>query len=126
MKKQIQTDNAPRAIGPYSQAIRAGDMIFVSGQIPVDPATGDIAQSVGQQAVQALENVGAVLAASGASFADVVKTTVFLRDMNDFGEVNEVYARYFEAPFPARACVEVVRLPKDVLIEIEAVAMVER
>jgi 2-iminobutanoate/2-iminopropanoate deaminase len=126
LKKQIQTDKAPRAIGPYSQAIQAGNMVFVSGQIPIDPATGEIVQDIEHQAVQVLENVGAVLAAAGATFADVVKTTVFVRDLNDFARVNEIYARYFEAPFPARACIEVSRLPKDVLIEVEALAVVDQ
>ena len=120
---EIKTDNAPKAIGPYSQAIRAGKMIFVSGQIPVNPATGEVAADVERQTAQALENLGAVLAASSASFTDVVKATVFIRNMDDFAKINEVYARYFAAPFPARACVEVSRLPKDVLIEIEAVAV---
>jgi 2-iminobutanoate/2-iminopropanoate deaminase len=126
LKKQIQTDKAPLAIGPYSQAIRAGNMVFVSGQIPIDPATGEILQGIERQAVQVMENIRSVLAAAGASFADVVKTTVFVRDLNDFARVNEIYARYFEAPFPARACVEVSRLPKDVLVEVEALAVVDQ
>ena len=120
---EIKTSQAPKAIGPYSQAIRAGNMIFVSGQIPIDPATGTVAMGIEQQAAQVFENVAAVLAAAGASFSDVAKTTVFIRNMDDFAKVNEVYARYFAAPFPARACVEVSRLPKDVLIEVEAVAV---
>ncbi len=122
---EIKTDRAPQAIGPYSQGIQAGNMVFTSGQIPVDPATGAVAQGAEQQAAQALENVRAVLAAAGASLSDVVKTTVFIRDMNDFAKINEVYARYFTAPYPARSCVEVSRLPKDVLIEVEAVAAVK-
>jgi 2-iminobutanoate/2-iminopropanoate deaminase len=126
LKKQIQTDKAPLAIGPYSQAIRAGNMVFVSGQIPIDPATGEILQGIERQAVQVMENIRSVLAAAGASFSDVVKTTVFVRDLNDFARVNEIYARYFEAPFPARACVEVSRLPKDVLVEVEALAVVDQ
>jgi 2-iminobutanoate/2-iminopropanoate deaminase len=122
---EIKTDRAPKAIGPYSQAIQAGDMIFVSGQIPVNTGTDEVAADIERQAAQALENLGAVLAAAGATFADVVKTTVFIRNMDDFAKVNEVYARYFTAPFPARACVEVSRLPKDVLVEVEAVAVTQ-
>ncbi len=125
MRTEIKTDSAPQAIGPYAQGIRTGNMIFTSGQIPVDPITGAVVQGIEQQAAQALENLKAVLAAAGASLADVVKTTVFIRDMNDFGKINEVYARFFTQPFPARSCVEVSRLPKDVLIEIEAVAVVK-
>ena len=124
-KTEIKTGSAPQAIGPYSQGIQAGGLVFTSGQIPVNPQTGAIAQGVEEQAAQALENVKAVLAAAGAELAGVVKTTVFIKDMGDFAKINEVYARYFAAPYPARSCVEVARLPKDVLIEIEAVAAVK-
>lgn len=122
MKKAIKTEKAPQAIGPYSQGIRFGNMIFTSGQIPVDPASGTIAEGIEQQTKQAIENVKAVLATEGASLADVVKTTVFIKNMGDFSKINEVYAGYFTEPYPARSCVEVARLPKDVLIEIEAIA----
>ncbi len=122
---EIKTDGAPQAIGPYSQGIKTGGLVFTSGQIPVDPKTGAIVQGVEAQAAQALENVKAVLVAAGASLADAVKVTVFIKDMNDFLKINEVYAGYFTAPYPARTCVEVSRLPKDVLIEIEAVAVVK-
>ncbi len=125
-KKEVSTEHAPRAIGPYSQGVCAGSMVFVSGQIPVNPQTGSIAEGVAAQAEQALNNVGAVLEAAGASCADVVKTTVFLKDMGGFAQVNEVYARFFTAPYPARACVEVARLPKDVLVEVEAIAVVNQ
>ena len=125
IKTEIKTDSAPQAIGPYAQGIRAGNVIFTSGQIPIDPNSGTVAQGIEQQAAQALENLKAVLAAAGASFTDVVKTTVFIRDMGDFAKVNEVYARCFVPPFPARSCVEVSRLPKDVLVEIEAIAVVK-
>ena len=125
-KIEIKTDRAPKAVGPYSQGIRVGNMIFVSGQIPVDPTTGEVAPDVGRQAAQALENVAAVLNAAGASLSDIVKATVFIRNMDDFAAVNEVYASFFNAPYPARACVEVSRLPKNVLVEIEAMAVVER
>ena len=125
VKTEIKTDSAPQAIGPYSQGIRIGNMIFASGQIPVNPESGEIAQDIQLQAAQALENLKAVLAAAGVSLADVVKTTVFIRNMGDFAKINEVYARYFSSPYPARSCVEVSRLPKDVLVEVEAIAMVQ-
>lgn len=122
---EIRSENAPKAVGPYSQAIRAGGFIFASGQIPLDPSSGAVvAGDVTVQARQALTNLTAVLGAAGASLADVVKTTVFIRDMNDFSRVNEIYAQFFQTPYPARSCVEVSRLPKDVLVEIEAVAAV--
>jgi 2-iminobutanoate/2-iminopropanoate deaminase len=124
MKKQvIQTANAPAAIGPYSQAVRAGDLLFVSGQIPLDPKTGELVRSgVADETVRVLDNLKAILDAAGGSLADVVKTTIFLKDMNNFSTVNEVYGRYFPQPFPARATVEVARLPRDVNVEIEVVA----
>lgn len=125
VKTEIKTDSAPQAIGPYSQGIRIGNMLFASGQIPVNPESGEIAQDIQLQAAQALENLKAVLAAADVSLADVVKTTVFIRNMGDFAKINEVYARYFSSPYPARSCVEVSRLPKDVLVEVEAIAMVQ-
>jgi len=122
MFEPVLTDKAPAAIGPYSQGIVAGGFIFTSGQIPVDPLTGQIEKTAEKQAEQAIENLASVLTAAGSGLKSVVKTTVFIKDMNDFGSINEVYARYFSAPYPARSCVEVSRLPKNVLIEIEAVA----
>ena len=122
MKKVIATDKAPAAIGPYSQAIEIGNLVFTSGQIPVDPATGEIPEGVEAQAEQAFTNVRELLAAAGTSIDNVIKTTVFIKDMNDFGKINEIYAKYFTGSYPARSCVEVARLPKDVLIEIEAIA----
>lgn len=125
----IQTPQAPAPVGPYSQAIRAtGTMVFCSGQIALNPATGEIVGQgdVAQQTVQVMQNLEAVLQAAGASWTDVVKTTVFLADMNDFATVNGVYARYFdEATAPARACVQVARLPKDVHIEVDCIAVVD-
>ena len=122
MKKVISTDKAPTAIGPYSQATEANGFVFVSGQIPVNPATGEVAQGIEAQARQSMENVMSLLAAAGVKAEDVVKTTVFIKDMNDFAAVNAVYAEYFKTECPARACVEVARLPKDVLVEVEAIA----
>lgn len=121
-KKIIATDKAPAAIGPYSQAIEAGGFVFASGQIPVDPATGNIPEGIEAQAKQALTNVKNLMEASGLSMDNIVKTSVFIKDMNDFSKVNEVYATFFDNDFPARSCVEVVRLPKDVLIEVEVIA----
>lgn len=123
MKKVIATDKAPAAIGPYSQAIEANGFVFASGQIPVNPATGEIPEGIEAQTKQVMENVKNLLAASGASLDDVVKTSVFIKDMNDFGTVNGIYAEYFKGDCPARACVEVARLPKDVLVEMEAIAV---
>ena len=122
MKQVISTSNAPAAIGPYSQAIEVNGMVYTSGQIPVNPATGEIADSIEGQARQVMENVKNLLEAAGTSMGNVVKTTVFIKDMNDFGKINEIYAEYFEGACPARSCVEVARLPKDVLMEMEAVA----
>jgi 2-iminobutanoate/2-iminopropanoate deaminase len=120
----IHTDNAPAALGPYSQAIKSGSMLFVSGQIPLVPATMELVEGdVKAQTAQSLENLKAVLKESGADFSNVVKTTVFIKDMDQFGDINSVYAEYFGDNKPARACVEVARLPKDVLVEIEAIAM---
>ncbi len=123
MKQVISTSNAPAAIGPYSQAIEVNGMVYTSGQIPVNPATGEIADSIEGQARQVMENVKNLLEAAGTSMRNVVKTTVFIKDMNDFGKINEIYAEYFEGACPARSCVEVARLPKDVLMEMEAVAV---
>lgn len=126
MKKIISTLQAPKAIGPYSQAIVANGLMFVSGQIPVDPATGEIVSpDVKKQTEQSLKNLAAILAANGRSTADVVKTIVFIKSMNDFAAINEVYAGVFAENPPARSCVEVARLPKDVLVEIEAIAIAE-
>lgn len=122
MKQVISTEKAPAAIGPYSQAIEVNGMVFTSGQIPVDPATGKIAETVEEQAEQALKNVSEVLAAAGTDMEHVIKTTVFIKEMNDFAKINEIYAKFFTVAFPARSCVEVARLPKDVLLEIEAIA----
>ncbi len=123
--KEIKTSNAPAAIGPYSQAIKLGDLLFTSGQIPIDPATGNIPDGVEAQAEQALTNIKNLIEASGASISDTVKTTVFIKNMDDFGKINEIYAKYFSEPFPARSCVEVAKLPKDVLLEIEAIVSVK-
>ena len=121
--KEISTERAPQAIGPYSQAIDAGDKIFTSGVIPVDPATGEIAGKTAQeQARQAFTNLAALLLDAGSGIDKVIKTVVFIKNMDDFAKINEVYAEYFTRPYPARSCVEVARLPKDVLIEIEAIA----
>jgi 2-iminobutanoate/2-iminopropanoate deaminase len=123
-KKVIHTEKAPKAIGPYSQAIRAGNLIFLSGQIPIDPATGEVVRGdVRQQARQVLENVRAVLESQGLGMEDVVKTTIYLREMGRFNDVNEVYGTYFPISPPARATVEVSRLPRDAEIEIEAIAL---
>ncbi len=124
MKKVIKTDNAPQAIGPYSQAIEVDGFIFVSGQIPLDPSSGEISKGkIEEQTRLVLKNLKAVLEAGGSSLEEVVKCTVFLQDMEDFGQINSVYAEFFKPPYPARAAVQVARLPKDVKIEIEAIAM---
>lgn len=123
MKKQIATTKAPGAIGPYSQAIDAGSFVFISGQIPVDPATGNIPEGITAQTTQSLSNVKAILAEAGLSVDNVVKTTVFLADMNDFAAMNAVYAEVFTAPFPARSAVAVRELPKQVLVEVEVIAV---
>lgn len=124
-KRVVETANAPKAIGPYSQAIVAGGFVYTAGQIGSDPKTGTLVEGgIVEQAEQALKNIAAVLKASGSSMEDVVKTTVFLADINDFVKMNEVYAKYFKAPFPARSTVQVARLPRDARVEIEAVAVV--
>ena len=123
MKKEISTKKAPEAIGPYSQGIDTGTLIFTSGQIPLDPKTGKIeCEIIEFQTRQALENLANVLSAAGSDISKVIKTTLYIKNMEDFPIVNEVYSEFFEKPYPARSCVEVARLPKDVLIEIEAIA----
>ena len=122
MKNVIRTDKAPAATGPYSQAIEVNNMVFTSGVIPVDPATGNIPEGSQAQAEQAFKNLSNLLEAAGTSTANVIKTTVFIKEMNDFGAINEVYAKYFPEPYPSRSCVEVARLPKDVMLEVEAIA----
>ncbi len=123
MREAISTSAAPAAIGPYSQAIRAGGFLFVSGQIPLDPASGAlVGGQVADQTDRVLKNLGAILAAAGLSFDRVVKTTVYLADMADFAAMNEVYAQYFPAPAPARATIQAARLPRDVRVEIDLVA----
>ena len=123
MKQVIHTDSAPAAIGPYSQAIQIGDLLFVSGQVPIDPSTGAIVEGdIKAQAQQSLNNLKAILNAAGTNMGAVVKTTVFLADMNDFAAMNEVYAQFFQEPFPARSAVQVGRLPKDAKVAIEAIA----
>ena len=123
--KQISTSNAPAAIGPYSQALRTGNMMFVSGQIPVDPATGLMADTIEAQAAQSLTNLKNILAAEGLSMKNVIKTTVFLADLADFAKVNAVYEPFFEAPYPARSCVQVAAIPKGAGVEIECIAVVD-
>ena len=124
MKKVIATTNAPAAIGPYSQAIQVGNMLFASGQLGIDPATGNFVEgAVKEQTAQAFKNVKAILAEAGLDISDVVKTTVFLADMGDFGAMNEVYASQFEGAFPARSAVAVKTLPKNGLVEIEVIAV---
>jgi 2-iminobutanoate/2-iminopropanoate deaminase len=125
MKEIVSTDRAPGAIGPYSQAIKAGGMMFCSGQIPIDPATGEfVAGGVAEQTEQVFKNLMAVLEAGGSDLDGVVKTTVFLADMNDFSAMNEVYAKYFDSNKPARATVQAARLPRDAKVEIECIAVV--
>lgn len=118
----VSTRSAPAAIGPYSQAVDAGSLVFVSGQLPVDPATGEIPEGAAAQAERAFANVRAILDAAGLGLANVIKTTVFLADLADFAAVNEVYARAFSAPFPARSCVQVAAIPKGARLEVEAIA----
>lgn len=122
MKKIISTEQAPAAIGPYSQAIEVNGFIFTSGVIPIVPSTGEIVKGgIEEQAEQAIGNLAALIQASGAKIENTIKTTVYIKNMNDFSIINEIYAKYFTTDFPARSCVEVARLPKDVLIEIEAI-----
>lgn len=124
MKDRVQTENAPQAIGPYSQAVKAGGLVFASGQIPIDPATGVVIEgSIAEQTERVLNNIKAVLEAAGCSLERVVKTTVFLADLSDFGEMNEAYGRFFADVPPARSTVEVSRLPRDARVEIDAIAL---
>src|SRR5699024_7022101 len=122
MAKEIHTTNAPAAIGPYSQAIQAGDFLYVSGQIGVNPESGEVAEGIEAQTKQVLENLKAILTEANTSFNDVVKFTIYLKSMDDFGVVNEIYGSYLEKPYPASATVEVRRLPKDVIVEMDVVA----
>jgi 2-iminobutanoate/2-iminopropanoate deaminase len=123
MKQAVSSQDAPKAIGPYSPAIRAGQLLFVSGQVPIDPATGQMIEGdIAAQTRRVFENIGALLTAGGRSFADVARTTVFLADMNDFAAMNEVYGQFFSEPYPARATVQVARLPKDARVEIDVIA----
>lgn len=125
-KSVVSTPNAPSAIGPYSQAIRSGDLLFVSGQIPLEPSTGKLIEdvSIKAQTRRVLENLLAILAAAGGSAENVVRTTVFLRDMNDFAEMNSVYAEYFQSSPPARSTIQAARLPRDVAVEIDCIAVI--
>jgi 2-iminobutanoate/2-iminopropanoate deaminase len=123
MKQALSTDRAPKAIGPYSQAIRVGELLFLSGQVPLDPSTGQMVEGdVAVQTRRVMDNLSAVLESAGLSFAHVARTTIYLADMNDFATVNEVYGSYFAEPYPARATVQVARLPKDARVEIDAIA----
>ena len=127
MREAISSSDAPKAIGPYSPAIRAGDLLFISGQIPIDPATGHLVSGdIAAQTRRVLDNVGALLKAAGLSFGHVVRTTIFLADLGDFAAVNSVYGTYFTEPFPARATVQVSKLPKDARVEIDAIAVTSR
>jgi 2-iminobutanoate/2-iminopropanoate deaminase len=124
MRTAVSTDNAPKAIGPYSQAVRAGQLLFISGQIPIDPATGTlIAGDIAAMTHRVFANIKAILAAAGGTLDQVVRTTVFLADMNDFAAMNEVYATYFSQPAPARSTVQAARLPKDARVEIDVIAV---
>ena len=126
-KQAISSSDAPTAIGPYSSALRAGQLLFVSGQVPIDPATGTmVTGDVAAQTRRVLENIGALLTAGGLTFKDLVRTTVFLADMNDFAAMNEVYRTYFTEPYPARSTIEAARLPRDARIEIDAIAIYEQ
>ena len=122
MKTAVSSPGAPKAVGPYSQAIRAGELLFVAGQIPLEPDGQMVVGAVDVQAQRVLDNIGAILQTAGLSFADVVRTTVYLADLNDMPAMNRVYSTYFSEPYPARATVQVARLPRDVRIEIEAIA----
>lgn len=123
MKQVVKTDRAPGAIGPYSQGIQTGNMYFFSGQLPLDPQTGVMPETIQEQTKQSLENIKGLLESQELSLADVVKTTVYLDNINDFAAMNEVYAEYFSEPYPARSAIEVGKLPKDALVEIEVIAV---
>ncbi len=122
MTKIVNTTKAPAAIGPYSQGVVCGNLVFSSGQLGIDPQTGDLKNGISDQAKQSMDNLKAVLESAGSSLDKILKTTIFLKDLADFGTVNEIYASYFKGAFPARSCVQVAKLPKDGLVEIEAVA----
>lgn len=122
MKVKIESGNAPKTIGPYSQAVLVDDTLYVSGNIPINPATGDVADGIVNQSKQVFENMKAVLNEAGMGFENVVKTTAFLTDLSNFATFNEIYSSYFVAPYPARSCVEVSKLPKNVLVEVECIA----
>ena len=123
MMKVLNTEKAPAAIGPYSQGLVSGDIVFVSGQIPVDPQTGRIAETIEEQTAQSLSNIANILAENGMTMANVIKTSVFLADLDDFAKMNEVYASRFQEPFPARSCVQVAAIPKGCKVEIECIAV---
>ena len=123
MKQLLATEQAPAAIGPYSQGIAAGETVYVSGQLPLDPATGAFPEGIAAQTAQSLKNIQAILAQQGMTLANVVKTTVFLADINDFAEMNKVYGEFFTQPYPARSAVQVAKLPKDAPLEIECIAV---
>lgn len=123
MKQVLATEQAPAAIGPYSQGIAAGETVYVSGQLPLDPATGAFPEGIAAQTAQSLKNIQAILAQQGMTLANVVKTTVFLADINDFAEMNKVYGEFFTPPYPARSAVQVAKLPKDAPLEIECIAV---
>jgi 2-iminobutanoate/2-iminopropanoate deaminase len=126
VRQAVSTPSAPKAIGPYSQGVRAGSLLFVSGQVPIDPATGSLVNGdIAAQTRRVFQNIGEILKAGGASFDHVVRTTVFLADMNDFAAMNDVYGTFFSSPFPARATVQVSRLPKDARIEIDVIASID-
>ena len=124
MKKSLNTDNAPKPIAPYSQSVLVNGMLFVSGQIPVDPKTNEIVTGIDAQAKQVMENIKAILKDAGLKMSNIVKASIFLADMNDFSTINEIYASYFTSNFPARECIQAARLPKDVGIEISVIAFV--
>ena len=124
MKRIITSPNAPKAVGPYSQAVLADNTLYISGQLPINPETGLVPETIEEQTAQSLKNVGAILAEAGFTFSDVVKSTVLLADMNDFAKVNEIYKSYFGTEFPARSCVQVAKLPLGGLVEVECIAYV--
>ena len=122
MKKEVVTQLAPEALGPYSQAIETDNLVFISGQLPIDRSTGNMPSTIEEQATQSLKNISYILDACGLTMDSIVKTTILLNDINNFGKVNEIYGSFFKAPFPARICYQIVALPKGALIEIEAIA----
>ncbi|MBC2399940.1 RidA family protein [Clostridium tetanomorphum] len=122
MKKSVSTKKAPVAIGPYSQGIKCGNLVFISGQLPVDPNTGEIPEGIECQTEQSIKNIIEILKEEGLDLSNVIKTTVFLKDLGNFTKVNEIYGKYFNEPYPARSCIEIAKLPKDAGIEIEVIA----